>query len=83
MVNEKGYSYRWKKLDDKRYSFIIHEDAMENCKLEGFAGQDIIDMKNVYGVYPVGGPIIKVGYMINNKTIKKISCGPGVIVEVE
>jgi hypothetical protein len=76
MRNRYGNEYTFEQIDANTYTI---KGELDYWRFGGKEGQDGIDDTDLGFVDPSGGPFISIGYMINGRPVKRISCVEGEI----
>jgi hypothetical protein len=76
MKNRYGDEYRFEKVNDNTYTI---KGDLNYWRFGGQEGQEGIDENDLGFVDPSGGPFISIGYMIEGRPVKRISCVEGEI----
>lgn len=71
MKNRYGNEYSFEQVSDNTYTI---KGDLNYWRFGGKEGQDSVDQSDLGFVDPSGGPFISVGYMINGRAVKRISC---------
>lgn len=70
MKNRYGDEYRFEKVNDNTYTI---KGDLNYWRFGGKEGQSGIDENDLGFVDPSGGPFISIGYMIEGRSVKRIS----------
>jgi len=84
MKNRYGDEYRWEKLNDNEYKFVMEGTSMKYCRWGGKEGQRGIDPNDLGMFDPSGGPYVDIGRLIEVGTVTHIrKTDQGFIVKVK
>lgn len=72
-TNRYNDKYRWKKLGENTFEFIMEGDSMKYCRAGSKEGQSEIDNNDLGMFDPSGGPFVGIGDKIDDRVIKRLS----------